>query len=675
MKLRMFTLFIIAVLSGCQSTETKTAKVTTNQSNQAFERLLSRFKQDASSVNYDQMWDAYLQSDQVQNTGDKQDKFVQISQQIAQNEMPCSAVNWDEITHMNFWSIKPHLAAQSCYEEIGDTKSAEYHSAAVEFLLSGILSSGDGEERYSAYEVATWGDASDIIELSGFEVIDSYYELAHSNQALYFVFVVNDPETGWQKEVYFENNRFLHVMLEVEFPFSGINDLLYTSIIDEFSKYETNAKIAKGKVLTQQGQYDEAVQVYLSAVNDGSVIGNYLVSGLCLRGDQTVLAQEECASYLLQSAEAGFITASVAVAFIYQEGLTVEKDEQLAQEIMASVEGYLAPGEAWFKFASLYGTALGKNDRKKQRVFFEKAKKAGSEDAAFMLVLMDLQDNQGDEAELAQMALSQLAELSKQGQEKAQAAYARLLMKVNEQDPATLAKAKAWLEASAEKGYPQSLFTLGSAYYSGFFGEKDLTKAFDAYYQSALKFNPDAQLKVGYFYDVGAAVKQDRQRAASWYFLCAKANNLICSRNLAVSFFLGEGVEQNMALASNLFEMGCKRKDGQSCQFLGNMYRDGKGLQQDYKKAIALFKQSCDYGDMGGCNNLGYLYANGDSGNTDFRLALEIFESACQKGYARSCDGLGDMYAQGAGVDQNNQKARELYKIACNKGYRESCHK
>ncbi len=109
---------------------------------------------------------------------------------------------------------------------IGDGLKSNYHNSAVEFLLTGILSSGDGTNYYSAFEVATWGDASDFIELTDYEVVDSYLSLLHHGQALYFIYLVNDPETGLQQEIFFENSKFLHAILEIQYPFVGISDYL-----------------------------------------------------------------------------------------------------------------------------------------------------------------------------------------------------------------------------------------------------------------------------------------------------------------------------------------------------------------------------------------------------------------------------------------------------------------
>jgi hypothetical protein len=71
----------------------------------------------------------------------------------------------------------------------------------------------------SAFEVPTANDASDIIELTGLDVLDNYVELGKGSKGLYYVFVVNDPDSGEQQHLYFDFTRFLHEALEIDYPF------------------------------------------------------------------------------------------------------------------------------------------------------------------------------------------------------------------------------------------------------------------------------------------------------------------------------------------------------------------------------------------------------------------------------------------------------------------------
>ncbi|MDC0603176.1 hypothetical protein OAP14_09160, partial [Aliiglaciecola sp.] len=170
MKLISILLFSL-ILFGCKSTKNEPLAPVNIDYNQKFEELLGQFKADGNSVSYEEMWHVYLKSDQIQNSAVKQDDYLDILNQLESGQKNCDEIDWLFITSQNFWSIKPHISAATCYEMIGDGLKSNYHNSAVEFLLTGILSSGDGTNYYSAYEVATWGDASDFIELTDYEVV------------------------------------------------------------------------------------------------------------------------------------------------------------------------------------------------------------------------------------------------------------------------------------------------------------------------------------------------------------------------------------------------------------------------------------------------------------------------------------------------------------------------
>lgn len=709
--LRCFILSALCVLSGCASTDKKDSTTEAVDYNAEFNQLITQFKKSPESVTYEKLWHVYLKSDQIDNSGVKQNDYMLLIQKIENSELSCADINWEDITHQNFWSIKPHISGQTCYESLGNTKQASFHASVIEFILTGILSNGDGKNYYSAYEIATWGDASDVIEFSGYEVIDSYLELKHYGQALYFIYVVNDPETGFQKEIYFENNKFLHEIMNIQYPFASLDNQLKTNIIDVYSKSDPNAKIAKAKNLISERKYDDAVNMYLSATNDGSAIANYLLGVLCHSKKQSVLPQSDCASYLFQAAEMGYMNASIALAFVYKEGVEVEQSEQIFAEIMSSVEGKFEPGEAWFKFATFYNNILGIKDDVKYQKYLNKAAALGSKKAEYASILMDLKGvNDKDKKQIDDIS-NRLKLVAEKGLDTAQITYANILIRTNKKGSEKWNEAKVWIDKSAAQNNPFANYLLGNAYQYNYFGEKDLLKAYFAYNEAALDYHPNAQLKVGYFNDIGRVVETDKRLAMSWYFLCAKASNLNCVRNLGINFqngtvvernyevalhyyqfasdkglaksttslalmyWFGNGTEKDINKANQLFEKSCDMRDGEGCMNLGTRYREGEaeGFNQDHVRANELFQKACDYGYMGGCNNLANSYENSWGVTLNYIRASELYKFACDAGEAMSCSNLGYMYEHGNGLQQDTNKAKELYLRACNSGHEIGC--
>ncbi|QOL26581.1 sel1 repeat family protein [Thalassotalea sp. LPB0316] len=705
---RYFIFVIYFILSGCASTSSD-SKQENFDKNKNFYQLLNQFKSSPDSVSYDELWFAYLKSDQIENSGIKQDEYHQVTQKLFSGEAKCEDINWEEITQLNFWSIKPHISAQTCYESMGVSDKADFHAASIDFLLTGILSNGDGRNYYSAYEIATWGDASDIVELAGYEIVDSYYELKHFGQALYFIYIVNDPETGFQKEIYFENNKFLHEILDIQYPFASLNNLLQTEVIDFFSQTDTNAKIAKAKILVLEEKYDDAVVLYLDAIQDGSIVANYLLGMLCHSDKQTILLRSECTSFFFQAAEMGYVDASIALAFIYMEGLEVEKSKQLGLQLMSSIEGKLEPGQAWHKLAYFYNDVLGIQDKEKYRYYLNQAAAHGDQEAQATTVLLDIQTVDENDLGKIEAIIQRLKGIAENGLDTAQVSYANFLLTTSQKGSENWNEAKLWLEKSANQGNPLANHLLGNAYQYGYFGEKNLLKAYFAYNDAALNYYPDSQLQIGYFNDIGRVVEEDKQLAISWYFLCAKASNLNCLRNLAVFFqngiaveqnyeaalhyytmaanlghaqsitdlalmyLFGNGTEQDVEKSNELFKKSCDLKDGKACMNLGNNYVNGEGFSKNIDKANELFDKACQYGFTGGCNNLANSYEQGRGVSKDYGQAAKLYKQACDAGNSMSCSNLGYMYRHGNGMPQNISKAKELYLKACSGGYDIGC--
>jgi len=698
------------MLSGCASTDKKDLPAEAVDYNAEFNQLITQFKKSPESVTYEKLWHVYLKSDQIDNSGVKQDDYLLIVQKLENSELSCADINWVDITHQNFWSIKPHISAQTCYESLGNTEQASFHASIIEFILSGILSNGDGKNYYSAYEIATWGDASDVIEFSGYEVIDSYLELKHYGQALYFIYVVNDPETGFQKEIYFENNKFLHEVMNIQYPFASLDNQLKTGVVDLYSKSGSYAKIAKAKSLINERKYDDAVNMYLSASNDGSAIANYLLGVLCHSKKQSILPQTDCASYLFQAAEMGYMNASIALAFVYKEGIEVEQNEQIFAEIMSSVEARFEPGEAWFKFATFYTNILGIKDDVKYQEYLNKAAGLGSQKAELASIMIDIKNVDDKDKKQVNDITNRLKIVAEKGLDTAQVTYANILIRTNKKGSKKWNEAKLWIDKSAEQNNPFANYLSGNAYQYGYFGEKDLLKAYFAYNEAALDYYPDAQLEVGYFNDIGKVAETDKRLAMSWYFLCAKALNLNCLRNIGIFFengivveqdfevalhyyklasdrghaqsttslakmyWSGKGVDKSFNKANELFLQSCEKRDGEGCNHLGTSYLDGEGFEIALDKANELFEKSCNYSYSDGCKNLALSYEKGRGVDLSYSRAAEFYELSCDLGSSMSCSNLGYMYSHGEGIPQDASKAKELYLKACEGGLVIGCH-
>ncbi|WP_282073254.1 hypothetical protein, partial [Janibacter hoylei] len=67
-------------------------------------------------------------------------------------------------------------------------------------------------------------------------------------------------------KIYFDNARFLHRLLAIQYPFAGTSDQLYTSVIQTLASTDYAARHAEGIVFHAEEQYSQAEHAYLDAI-------------------------------------------------------------------------------------------------------------------------------------------------------------------------------------------------------------------------------------------------------------------------------------------------------------------------------------------------------------------------------------------------------------------------
>lgn len=655
---RFFLLAVLAILVGCKSTKDRESTVA--DYNRHFTERVEAFRKDPSSVSYNSLWLAYLKSDFVRKAVLQDEQYKQWMTKIKEQGDECTKFNWYELTLQNFWSIKPHLSAQSCYASHGRMKEARYHGAAASFIRSGIAASGDGKAYYSAFEVATWADAIDAMEMSDYQIIDMYLQLAHQKQAIYFIFVVNDPYTGFQKEVYFENNKFIHSVLGVQFPFGVHSNLLETKVINTLVDTDTSARLAKAQIHMQKKHWQEAARLYVRAADDNSAIAEYKLGVICMQKHALALIDAPCESYFTKSASMGYMNANIVLALMHEHGLEVPQSSSEAVKYMDIARQSFKPGEASFKYARLYRVLVKESDNDTYMGYLNKAVMAGSLQAQYYATL-EYHNEKNTPAERA-MAFEPIAQ---QGLAAAQAIYARLLIRSYEKGSDERQTAKYWLDQAAAQGYPYASYLQGLTLKYGDFEEPDKLAAYLAFQEAAVNYYPRAQFELGLYHELGQVVEQDQGLALSWYMLCANAGNARCLNKTAWYFREGIAVKQQSKIAADYFKLAAKLGDLPSQTALAEMTMYGEGLDQNPSKAHALYDEACDAGFNLACVELGLHYREGEYLERDMQIANKLFTKACKNRYMTGCYFLAQSYRDGTGISQNLTQAVELFEMAC----------
>lgn len=662
---------MLLVLNGCKSTAQQQQNPRI-QADEKFETLIDTLRDSPQEVSSITLWNTYLDSSQIIDTAAKHNQYLAIAEQLENQEIGCKDIDWFAISYQNFWDLKPHMSALACYQETNNEIEANFHQNAIELIIDTILASGNGEYQYSAYEVATWGDAQDIIELFEYEQVDNYFEFNRQRTTLYNIYVVNDPSTGEQKSVYFENSRFLHQILQLQFPFAGTNDALFENFGEVMGETSPAVVYAKAKVLMKEEYYAQAHELLLMASSLGSVVASHEIGLLCLQPKARLVVADNCSEFLIDSAEQGLTRSLVVLAYMVKEGIELTQDQALFEQLMEAANLNLAPGENWFLLAQLYKKLA--DDQEQYASFIEKSADLGYQNARFMFYKPSSDDLVDKSPQSVTALLAPLLELAQQGHPLSQAAYASLLLLSDRENEETKKTAKYWLEQAAKNHLPYAHYQLGRAYQSGVFGEKNMLKAYLAYNAAAIDNYAPAQLEVGYFNDIGQVVEANDEVALKWYLLCGKAFNPICLNNLGLFYRRGIATEIDYEKAHVFYDAAIKLGFSGSISQVGLMHETGQGVEQSDTEALALYQQSCEKNHPEGCLYWGNLLAKEQTDFQDFSKANTLYQKSCDLDYAAGCNNLGSSFETGRGIEKDFEQARALYKQACDLGFARSCY-
>ncbi|WP_444920210.1 hypothetical protein ACJJID_15240 [Microbulbifer sp. CnH-101-G] len=627
--------------------------------------LTEQVAQAPDSVRYATYWSEYLKSPQPLRTLEAQDRYQSEMIELESGRKTCTEINWEKITQLNSISLLPHLSAAECYESAGNSEQANYHQNIFNFIATGILSSRRGDTFYSAYEIASWADAEDLLSMSGYEILDNYFEFAASRSGLYRVYNVRDPDNSKVRKIYFDNSRFLHRLLEIQYPFAGLSDSLYKNIIQPLAESDYAARHAVGQVQEAEGEFQQAEQTYLEAIGMGSLTANISLGNLCLEGNSTMFAVDECAQLFVAAADLGLQEGKILLAYITTIGLGIEVDTELASQLLASAAVTMLKGEAEYAMALL----LASNQYNMPRTELAKHYLQLSSQQGYAPALLDLAGSHmkgkpGQEEIFADL-ISQAAE---KNYPPAQFYYGKYLLEVAGNNQ--IHEGIHFLQQSAGAGFPAALYLRGRIAENGLYQQKeDEQSALQDFEKAALSWHHPAQFRMGVLNSTGKLVPTNHELAYGWYALCAKINNLECVTNLGYASAMGAGVEQDYHRAIKIYQYAAQQGSARASYNLGLLYQNGQGVEKDLHQARQYLAQAAEAGSTEAMNALGMLYLNQSEDTQDYAEALAWFERASKHHSMYGLYNQGRMYEQGLGVNKDQGQALELYKIASELGH------
>lgn len=344
----------VLVLAACGSTPRSSSSANTNEDpDVSYAKAVDKFIANPKAEEVPKVFLAYVESSIPDNIWDIRDDFAEIQTSINNGES-CSRYDWNKLISQNIMRLQRHISAIECYQSLGDEAATNKHIDIFEALIGGISLNLTGDDYTVAYQVLVEEDAQEFLAFAGYDIITMEYELIEGDDGIYLVYTVEDQETGKQEQIYFDHQRFLHRIYEVDYPFSGKPVLFTKRFLPEMKSYNSAAftGLADGYIINW-GDMDGATENYLRGIAWGHTPALHKLAEACFNYELPQLNRLECVDLLVDAAEEGYLKSAITLAYLYHDGVIVEQDQQLAEEILQTVANQLPQGEAHWQFFKL----------------------------------------------------------------------------------------------------------------------------------------------------------------------------------------------------------------------------------------------------------------------------------------------------------------------------------
>ena len=212
---------------------------------------------------------------------------------------------------------------------------------------------------------------------------------------------------------------------------------------------------------------------------------------------------------------------------------------------------------------------------------------------------------------------------------------------------------------------------IGLIYENGGFGVvKNIAEAVQWYGLSAGVGDHFSQYRLGLLYldGGGTAVRQDFKRALTLFELSAKQGYSPAQTAIGDSYYFGDGVKQDLAQAAYWYQLAADQGEVIAQTALGVMYVKGEGVTRDYAKALQLLVQAANKDDAVAINTIGAIYERGLGVQQDYAQAFRHYQLAANQGDDNAQNNIGNMFEYGRGVKQDRIEAVRWYKLSAAKG-------
>ncbi|TXH93560.1 MAG: sel1 repeat family protein [Rheinheimera sp.] len=619
-------------LAGCQQTPLKPGQPVNAvpAAGQLYAQTAAQLPPANALPDYAALYQSFLASGQAQQSAID---WRAMQQQLMQTDISqCLSLPWRQWQQQNLLNLAFYRLAMNCYQEHQQQSELKALQAYQSYLRDGILRSGNGKASYSAWRINTFADAHELLSLLGMQTQDYHAVLSSSGNSMHYEVQVYDPADNRLKTVFFDNQRYLHAIDGLPFPFVGLVDGWRKELLPEGAASNPAMMVPLAIALMEENNTAEAEALLLKAVTQGSLQAKVKLAEWCFQPALHLkTSKAQCLGWLTDAADQDYIPALQLLHLLHFKTLIAGKHQPAVTELQAYINERAGPGVAEVQLARyLLQGKLTPRDAAAAITQLLAAAKAGHPDAASFAILAQLEHQQLPAA----TATAQLKQLAEQGSTTAAYLYVSDLMQQPELNETERQQAQQLLRQAMLSYHPEAFYLYGYGLERRWFAGDSMPANY-YYQQAAERFFARAMLRLGNMYSDGELVKADPLQASRWLYLCTRQGIAACAFHVGVMLDDGEGINADPAAAMRFYSFGAEQGYAPALNRLGLLYLFGKGTKADPVKAVELLQQAASKGSASASYYLGLLYFEGQQVSRDLVKARQYFEQAREHPKAR----------------------------------------
>ena len=430
---------------------------------------------------------------------------------------------------------------------------------------------------------------------------------------------------------------------------------------------QVQEKLDEADRLTKAEQYNEAVAILQPLSDQGDAVAQYKLAFFYNNGKGVPKDDAIALDLMKKAAEGGYATAQAGLGDMYSRGYgnVLNRDPIKAFEWWhkAAANGDTDAQLLLYKdYRNMFGSEQG-HDKAKADEFLRKAAEGGNAEAQYLMGFFYDQGTMGGKKDRATAVLWWRKSAAQGYLEAQDSDIGGFYNGAYVDDPQSL----EILRAAAEKGEAEAQYQLGMCYEK----DDDDDKALEWWRKAAAQGHAGAQ------YKNAMNLPGDDPEIFGLYKKAAEQGHAHAQYYLAECYADGDhDTEKDPFKAMEWYkkaaEKGHEKAREKMDELPQKLYDEGyayeKGESKNFEEAAKLYRFAAEMGHDDAQARLALCYFNEDGVEQDFCEAFKWASKAEKQGNAGACLVLAYMYQDGYGVEGDRDKALSFYRRAEKRG-------